>query len=676
MSKIKFLFLAYFIGFLACSCSDKVAGTTEDENTLAQYSSSSSFDEISSSVAEVSSSSFGHIERSFNADSLIFDGGGWGAVYSCPDSVEASEALENSITLGRFISGRIEKLMATGLTQEQADSTAQAELFAALGIDAFLREKPFRLKLVSNLLNYIFGGTVYVDFYESVEKAFTETGSLSKEHYCNFDADADNIRDAYTEGVFPEHYLYESSLYRFMYCKLSLFVPLEMVRIVDAKCYDLPVCDSTNIGKTFKAKYNSDEKLITCKETGWGHATAIGRATFDVPCDKEGKYIFYGGGPVSLSFVCSLDSGWYVAETVDAETFDVPCDKHGELYTSPNDSARVYVCRKERFCRHNDNYFDKSPLPSGYYNDFYIEYDQQWVAPCMDEGWDYASILDIETSMEVCDSEGKTLQSPSDSNLYYICHDEKWTEFYNLPCDTDNKRVKVGYTDYICYDKTWRTTSEWHVEYPAEYYFNPEVNYGSFTDPRDNYVYHTVEFKGRTWIAESMKYAGFPDSVLAKETRCLADSCKNVGRYYSAKVANEVCPEGWNLPDSNDILAFATMNDAIKLISWLNGEPDIYGLSFILNGRIVDTDMPYSSWQGKLALLWMNETNEEIGRLVATITKSWDKTVKIWAGHQPDWYANMQWISLYPESDWAPTPDGFPEEFIDQTFLPVRCVKK
>ena len=78
-----------------------------------------------------------------------------------------------------------------------------------------------------------------------------------------------------------------------MYCKLSLVVPLEMVRIVDAKCYDLPVCDSINIGKTFKAKYNSDEKLITCKETGWGHATAIGRETFDVPCDKEGKYIFY-----------------------------------------------------------------------------------------------------------------------------------------------------------------------------------------------------------------------------------------------------------------------------------------------------------------------------------------------------------------------------------------------
>ena len=83
MNKIKFLFIAFFIAFLACSCSDKVAGTTEDENTLAEVSSSSSMDEVSSSTDEVSSSSFGSIERSFNADSLIFDRGGWGAVITC-----------------------------------------------------------------------------------------------------------------------------------------------------------------------------------------------------------------------------------------------------------------------------------------------------------------------------------------------------------------------------------------------------------------------------------------------------------------------------------------------------------------------------------------------------------------------------------------------------------------
>ena len=660
MSKIKFLFLAYFIGFLACSCSDKVAGTTEDENTLAQYSSSSSFDEISSSVAEVSSSSFGHIERSFNADSLIFDRGGWGAVITCPDSTEASEALEKSITLGKFISRRIEKLMTTGLSQEQADSTAQAELFAALGIDAFLREKPSQLMNVSNLINYIFGGTVEYEFYEGVEKTFTETGSLSKEHYCNYDFYPYYIDpDDDIEEVFPAHFLYESSLYiisGYENCRRTLFIPTKMVEIVDAKCYDLPQCDSTNIGKTVKAKYESeydlDERILTCREKGWKRANALDSVTYDVPCDKEGKYIFYGGLPFSKSFVCSLDSGWYVAETIDAETFDVPCDKHGKLYMSPSDSTKTYVCRKEYFCREEYDYYKYDSL-------------------CMDEGWDFANKNDIEMSKAECDSEGKIFQSPSDSNLYYVCHDEKWKEFYNLPCDTDNKRVIIknekvwtGFTEYICYDKTWRPTYEWHTDYPADYYFNPEIDYGSFTDPRDNYVYHTVEFKGRTWIAENMKYAGFPDSVLAKETRCLEDSCKNVGRYYSINVAGEVCPEGWNLPDSSDILTLGTKQPETQdNISQLGGTgsaysaPDTYGLSFILSGRIMDRS-GYSPWQRYTALLWMNESNDMMERLVADIGYY---TVEIWDVSHPEW---------------NPSPDEDAATFVNQTFLPVRCVKK
>ena len=43
MSKIKLILPACFIAFFACSCSEKVTGTTEDENTvIAQGESSSS----------------------------------------------------------------------------------------------------------------------------------------------------------------------------------------------------------------------------------------------------------------------------------------------------------------------------------------------------------------------------------------------------------------------------------------------------------------------------------------------------------------------------------------------------------------------------------------------------------------------------------------------------------
>lgn len=97
-----------------------------------------------------------------------------------------------------------------------------------------------------------------------------------------------------------------------------------------------------------------------------------------------------------------------------------------------------------------------------------------------------------------------------------------------------------------------------------------------------------------------MKYAGFTECELAKETRCLDDSCKNIGRYYSMKVADKVCPEGWSLPDSSDILTLGTRQpETEKNISQLSGTgnsysaPDTYGLSFILSGRIIDTDQSF-----------------------------------------------------------------------------------
>ena len=186
MSKIKFLFLACFIAFLACSCSDKVAGTTEDENTLAQGKSSSSMEETSSSMVEISNPVIVISDSSIN-DTLLFefpgfggDGGVWGGLdgsTNCYDSAKVAQAIENTITLGRFIAGRTEKLMTTGLSQEQASATAQQELFTTLGIDTFLQEQPKQKRYISNLLNYIFGGTTESEFYESVENTFTETGT-------------------------------------------------------------------------------------------------------------------------------------------------------------------------------------------------------------------------------------------------------------------------------------------------------------------------------------------------------------------------------------------------------------------------------------------------------------------------------------------------------------------
>ena len=165
-----------------------------------------------------------------------------------------------------------------------------------------------------------------------------------------------------------------------------------------------------------------------------------------------------------------------------------------------------------------------------------------------------------------------------------------------------------------------------------------------------------------------MKYAGFSASDLEKETRCLEDNCQNIGRFYSMNIASKVCPDGWRLPDSSDIETLGkTQTESSKLISQLGGTganysaPDTYGLSFILSGRIVDTDQPYSPWQGYSALFWMKETNEDGGRLVVKVN-----------------YNNVVFDGYYTSLSayFNAYPDMEPSAFTHETFLTVRCVKK
>ena len=683
----KFLLAAVSVAFTTAffGCSDKVAGTTENDNALANEESSSSIggttEEVDTSISsssagdsknESSSSKYYSVDSTSTElptttdpivfvpdtvalDSLIFSpdgysiggssGGGAGTTV-CIDSAKVDEAIRNSITLGAFIEGRIEKLITSGLSPEQASNTARQELFSTLGIDAFLIEQPEQLNFISNLLNYILGGTVTSDFYKAAEKKFTETGTLSKDNYCEFE-NYSTIGSAllpiagHTGRAFSGHVLYEKTMYRRENCRGTFLIPNKILDVVDARCYDMPKCDSSIIDTVVKASYKSLEGLFTCRDWGyWETANMMETLTYGEDCDKEGKYIFYEKKP-DTSFVCNLQSGWEIAETIDAETYGIECNKQGKLFESPNRSGVTYVCRLDSFCR---------------------DYGLYKKDRCLDSGWDFANKTDLETASNECDAEGKTYQSPTDANLTYVCHNGSWTEFFNMPCDTDNKRIKLqrqniaGFVEYICYNKTWRPTYEWHTDYPAEYYFNPEIDYGKFTDPRDKYVYHTVEFKGRTWIAENMKYAGFSESELAKETRCLDDSCKNVGRYYSISVAGKVCPEGWSLPDSSDILTLGTQQpETPKNISQLGGTgssysaPDTYGLSFILSGRIIDNDTISPPWQGYSALLWMKETNERGSRLAVSVG-----------------YYHVEFDGWYVND----------EPFETRIFLPVRCLKK
>jgi len=85
--------------------------------------------------------------------------------------------------------------------------------------------------------------------------------------------------------------------------------------------------------------------------------------------------------------------------------------------------------------------------------------------------------------------------------------------------------------------------------------FNPDINYGSFTDSRDGQTYRTVRIGNLTWMAQNMNYPknSPPDGLGCYDND--ENNCKKYGKLYEwgfSGAPSYVCPSGWRLPDTTD----------------------------------------------------------------------------------------------------------------------------
>jgi len=71
--------------------------------------------------------------------------------------------------------------------------------------------------------------------------------------------------------------------------------------------------------------------------------------------------------------------------------------------------------------------------------------------------------------------------------------------------------------------------------------FNPNIEYGTMTDPRDGKTYRTVEVLGQIWMAENLNFADSANFPLLKgNTFCYEDDeekCNILGRLYKRQAA-------------------------------------------------------------------------------------------------------------------------------------------
>ena len=184
----------------------------------------------------------------------------------------------------------------------------------------------------------------------------------------------------------------------------------------------------------------------------------------------------------------------------------------------------------------------------------------------------------------------------------------------------------------------------WSWNVPKEARLNPEIDYGSMTDPRDGQIYKTVKIGDQIWMAENLNYA---DSIktpsLIGKSWCYANKAENcavTGRLYtwtaaidSVKLATDadnpqdcgsgkectlpdtvqgICPPGWHLPGKKEWDTLLTKvggeATALKVLKsqtgWFhdgNGSDDV-GFSALPAGDRIDNGNFFDI--GKLAGFW------------------------------------------------------------------------
>ena len=115
----------------------------------------------------------------------------------------------------------------------------------------------------------------------------------------------------------------------------------------------------------------------------------------------------------------------------------------------------------------------------------------------------------------------------------------------------------------------------------------------SFQDPRDGQSYTYVELGTLHWMTENLRYE-------ATSSECLKD-CDQI-RFYDFNHLEEVCPEGWRLPEVKEWDAFVASFEGVETARMFEKNDKLYHVDFLDKYNILASNAlaiePYGRMEG------------------------------------------------------------------------------
>ena len=250
-------------------------------------------------------------------------------------------------------------------------------------------------------------------------------------------------------------------------------------------------------------------------------------------------------------------------------------------------------------------------------------------------GYDYAFTSSKEFADYPCNEmrEGREAVIGRDKDRYECIFDEKdsvylWAGESDTLTATGKEIVRAESSSSVRSSSSYSSSSGPRPVYSTgkeltlpdskEDLFNPDIDYGTMTDPRDGKVYRTVVVDGVTWMAENLNFgdsANYP--VLKQNMLCYnykEEYCDIMGALYNRAAAMNdercafqkscnlgdgpiqgICPDGWHVPSKSEVeslieyVGSAKASTVMSAQGWnesIGGGSDLYGLSFVGTGNM------------------------------------------------------------------------------------------